>query len=393
MNIKKEEFLNILKKYRKGTASFEEIRFINTYFSAFELEDDYTDSLNKESQNFLEQRIKRQIDKKILIGRKINFYSDGFKWMKYAGVAVILLTISVTGYFYINRKTYNKKQYISIRQLNDSSNDKTTLRLADGRIILLEEVVNGELADQAGVRVQKQQDGQISYTLVENSISNDKEMLYNEITTSKGKQFKIILPDGSQVQLNTMSSLRYPTKFSKNERAVELSGEAYFEVVSNKDIPFKVRTGSSEVSVTGTRFNVESYAKDNQMKTTLLSGGVNVSSKTALLQLKPGEQAIIKRDGSSIKEKVDTDQVLAWRAGFFAFDDESLEQIMNKLSKWYDLTILLDPSIANTKISGRFSTKRKIEDILTYMQVFADFDYSIKHELVYINRKMKIEKR
>lgn len=162
----------------------------------------------------------------------------------------------------------------------------------------------------------------------------------NSLTTPRGGEFKVTLEDGTEVWLNADTRLSYPETFEGNERRVELEGEAYFKVAKNEAKPFYVVSGGQEVRVYGTEFNINAYADQPLIYTTLVEGSISlrpVEAGKRELMMTPGNQAVFSQENASAKvHQVDTDVVTSWRSGTFVFEDQTLEQIMRTLSRWYD---------------------------------------------------------
>jgi len=243
--------------------------------------------------------------------------------------------------------------------------DKATLQLADGSIILLDTTANGNVAKQGSVQVIKL-NGQLSYT---SSGPGTGEIVYNTIRTPRGGQYQLLLSDGSAVWLNAASSLKFPIAFGGKERKVEVSGEAYFEIAKNPSMPFKVMIpGKGEVEVLGTHFNINAYSDEEVVRTTLLEGSINVSAANGkAVQLMPGQQA--KMDNSiSIQNNVDTDEVIAWKTGWFNFDRTDISSIMRQVSRWYDVDVEFQGQPGKKTFSGIVSRDNKISEVLKIME-------------------------
>ena len=214
--------------------------------------------------------------------------------------------------------------------------DKATLTLADGSSILLDDAQNGTLAQQGSSKVIKV-GGKLMYDPTNN---NSKEIVYNTISTPNGGQYQLELPDGSLVWLNATSSIHFPTSFVGKERHVEITGEAYFEVAKNRDMPFIVTVNGAEVQVLGTHFNVNAYSDEDNVKTTLLEGSVKFVSGANINMLKPGQQSQLASNGLiKVVSNVDVDEVVAWKNGMFDFENAGIETVMRQLSRWYDVEI------------------------------------------------------
>ena len=214
--------------------------------------------------------------------------------------------------------------------------DKATLTLADGSTVVLDDAKNGTLAQQGSSKVIKV-GGKLLYDPANN---NSKEIVYNTISTPNGGQYQLALPDGSLVWLNATSSIHFPTSFAGKERRVEITGEAYFEIAKNRDMPFVVSVNGAEVQVLGTHFNVNAYNDEDNLKTTLLEGSVKFVSGADISLLKPGQQSQLASNGLvKVISNVDVDEVIAWKNGMFGFENAGIETVMRQLSRWYDVEI------------------------------------------------------
>jgi ferric-dicitrate binding protein FerR (iron transport regulator) len=178
----------------------------------------------------------------------------------------------------------------------------------------------------------------------------------------------VVLPDGSKVFLNAASSLTYPISFvALRERRVELKGEAYFEVAKDKNHPFIVKTQNQEIKVLGTHFNINSYADEPLTKTTLVEGSVLVKASGIQQILKPGSQAINGYDGLRIVE-ANMDEVLAWKNGYFMFDSESIESVMRKISRWYNIDVAFKGNVSKDKFGGTVSRFANVSQVLRKLE-------------------------
>src|SRR5690606_26820039 len=238
--------------------------------------------------------------------------------------AAILIALSTTLYLY--RTSIKDVVEVTTPQLTDiqPGGNKATLTLADGSRIVLDSISNGKVIEYNGTKFIKTADGQL---ICESLHSNDGSLngayyAFNTIETPRGGQYQVTLPDGTKVWLNAASSLKYPVAFNDTERKVELTGDAYFEVANDKNKPFKVLADEQEIKVLGTHFNVNAYADEASIKTTLVEGRVQVglrNTSTAHI-LRPGQQSELS--GNTFKiQQVDVEEAIDWKNGHFIFNN------------------------------------------------------------------------
>ncbi|WP_346319307.1 FecR domain-containing protein [Chitinophaga sp. YIM B06452] len=237
------------------------------------------------------------------------------------------------------------------------------LTLADGSQVELDSLGNGVIATQNGAKV-RLQNGQVVY----DETGEPAGTAFNTMTTPRGRQFRITLPDDTKVWLNAASSLRYPTAFTGKERRVEVTGEAYFEVAKNKDKPFLVEVNNTaEVQVLGTHFNINAYANEPAIYTTLLEGKVGVVSNRQGAMLKPGQQAQIS-NGIKVADDVDIDKVMAWKNGVFNFEGATLEQFLRQVERWYDIDVEYEKGVPAITFWGKMTRDIPLSGLLVVLQ-------------------------
>jgi ferric-dicitrate binding protein FerR (iron transport regulator) len=303
------------------------------------------------------------------------------RWPRYAAALVILL--GAAGYFWFRSKTPRQPQIALQLPANQihGGHPGATLTLADGSTIQLDTLENRVVAAQNGSQVLLK-DGQLIY---DPSATKAGAVMYNTVSTSKGRQFNIMLPDGSKVYLNAASSLRYPTAFSGNERRVEIIGEAYFEIAKQSNLPFHVSIdGQMEVEVLGTSFNVNAYSNESSIHTTLVDGSIRVVKGKSTAVLKPGEQARVTADIQIIR-KADLDKVLAWKNGIFNFEGMRLKEMMRQIERWYDIEVAYGPNVPDEEYFGKSSRKASLATVLEGLKGFG-LHYEMK------DRKLTIYK-
>lgn len=303
--------------------------------------------------------------------------------VKFSAVAALLLITLTIGFLFY--RDHAKTVDLEIAQQVDLTDilpgqDKTTLTLADGTIISLNEIKEGKVAEQHGVRVAKTEDGQLRYYIEPSdddfqNIDAVEAAYHHTITTPRGGQYQVLLPDGTKVWLNASSSLKYPPLFSRTERRVELTGEGYFEVASNKLLPFIVETENQSVKVLGTHFNINTYKDTKGTKTTLLEGSVAIdyvssTEKRASRILQPGEQAVLNGQRTLAVKKVDLSNAIAWKNGLFYFENTPVEQVLAEFSRWYNFDFEFEGEVPAINLWGSVYRNVNASEALEILHYF-----------------------
>ncbi|SMD10354.1 FecR family protein [Pedobacter nyackensis] len=361
----KDYFRGILTKYRQQKASLEETKFLETYYNMFDVKEDLINDENEPLFSELKDDIKAKIDQRIA-GPKIKKLS--YSWIKYGAAAAALLFVSVSIYFFVYQQKDDPIAQMD-RAISPGGN-KAILTLANGQQIVLNDAAKGEISKQSGISVSKSKDGELIYTVVD---ANEKstENARNTISTPKGGQYTIMLSDGTKVMLNSASSLTFPTSLNEQDRIVELNGEAYFEVAKQKNRRFRVVSGLQTVEVLGTHFNVNAYADEQTIKTTLLEGAVKVSTVKESTLIEPGEQAVLDRAyGNTIaKHRVNINRETAWINGIFSFEGDDLKSVMRQIARWYDLNVIYVGPISEEKYFGEISRSSKLSEVFKILEL------------------------
>ncbi len=305
-------------------------------------------------------------------------------WTRIAAVASLFLICTI-GLYYLNKTGLADTSALLVKQNEiKAGSNNATLTLGNGKKIILSTAVNGKLAHDAGVVITKAADGMLVYEI---SAHNRQDNLQtNTLSTEKGEQYQVRLPDGTKVWLNAASSLKYPSSFSQTkERRVELNGEAYFEVAKDKAHPFVVSTAQQSIEVLGTHFNVNSYIDEEITKTTLLEGAVKINGSVLL---KPGEEAVLAKSGSLAIHSVDTENAVAWKNGLFIFEDETLKTAMNKIARWYNVEIQYqDDNLKLLTVGGSISRFDKVSEVLNFFGKAGNIQFDIKGRTIIISSK------
>ncbi|HEY9197254.1 MAG TPA: FecR domain-containing protein, partial [Mucilaginibacter sp.] len=233
--------------------------------------------------------------------------------------------------------------------------------------------------------VNKTADGRIVYN-AEDGAGADKAGM-NTMTTPRGGQYWVVLPDGSRVLLNAASSLTYPTAFNGNERRVELTGEAYFEVAHNPAKPFRVSSSGQMVEVLGTHFNINAYQDEAAVKTTLLEGRVKVraADKNKVRFLQPGQQSVVNAQTFEVNT-VETDEAVAWKDGQFVFEGDNIQHIMRMISRWYDVEISYAGTPPDDNFGGNVSRFSNVSEVLKALQLTGKVRFQIEGRKITVSK-------
>jgi len=376
MGKKNAKFL--LEKYNAGLCNEEEKAIVESWYLT--LPDEGTapeyghiERTKKEVWKLLSVRLNQS--------RRLNFTT----YISTAAILIICLGIGI--YFSSSFKKTAGAKVNYVRHDIAPGGNKAILVLANGKRITIDDKSKGEIAKQAGVTITKTANGQLVYKVIE--VKSADPNVYNSIITPKGGQYQISLPDGTQVSLNAASSLKFPAAFTGKERRVELDGEAYFEVTKNPHLPFKVITAQQEVQVFGTHFNINSYGNEFKTRTSLFEGSVKVSSRLSHFSavLKPGQQSIIDHNGLEVK-RVDADDALAWKNGLFVFNNEELESIMRKVSRWYNVDIIYkNDEVRKDLFGGSISRFGNVSEVLRMLEITGNVHFKIEENKIIVMKK------
>ncbi|RZS74673.1 FecR family protein [Pseudobacter ginsenosidimutans] len=320
---------------------------------------------SKEGDEIFEELLSR-IHEPAQVTRRIPYFR---RW-SWAAAAVIVIGTAIAIAVSNNHRSETSNTTVTTNSPAGIPPGKegAVLTLADGRQVVLDSLGNGVVATQNGTQVVLN-DGRLTYDPTENTTG---AIVYNTMSTPKGRQFSVRLPDGTKVWLNAASSIRYPTVFTGKERKVEVTGEVYFEVVKNSKMPFRVTVSNiAEVEVLGTHFNVNAYTNENLINTTLLEGSIKLNGTI----IKPGQQARIAIGQTTASQHVsvindaNTEQVMAWKNGFINFEGATFDAIMRQLERWYDIQVVYDNNkIPTTRLAGKMTRGVPLDGLLKNLE-------------------------
>lgn len=294
-----------------------------------------------------------------------------------AAAAALLLIIGAGLFFYTN--TLKDKPVTVVNDISPGGN-KATLTISDGRTIELN-------AEKKGIISGKQltyNDGTALWD-ADADAGTAAEIPEITLSTPRGGQYQVTLPDGTKVWLNAASVLKYPTAFTGSNREVTFEGEAYFEVAENEAKPFIIRSPQQEIEVLGTSFNISNYREDRVSRTVLLEGRVKISAgvqtgngfrTTATRELRPGYEAVHSA-GTLQVQKADTMAATAWKTGLFIFNDEPLEEIMHKIARWYDVEVVFQGADRTERFGGGVSRYDKLSTVLSRLESAGNVDFKM----------------
>jgi len=296
----------------------------------------------------------------------------GNRLFVYSAAALLLITVSIGIY------TYKIKS--SIRAVTTAydvmpGKQKAFLEMADGSAINLDEHPKQvQTKDGSAINTKA---GILAF-----KANNNQSHGYNLLKTPKAGEYKMILPDGTQVWLNAASSLKFSTDFNKNERRVELKGEAYFEVAHNKTLPFTVHFNNTEVEVVGTHFNINSYGKKS--KTTLIEGAIKITEGNDQKSLKPGDEAVTEAGKVDIS-KTETYKSIAWKEGVFYFNEDKMTDILDQVARWYNVEIIYNGSPSTKKYNGNIRRQATLNQVLEMLNAVSGTNFKLKDRTITVN--------
>ncbi|MCC8424276.1 FecR family protein [Mucilaginibacter sp. UR6-11] len=366
-------YKQLVKRYLEGSASNDELEVFAHLLKDGKLDNYLIQTLNSEGGiNDVNTIAPSSLTKKV---QGVPF------WLKYAAAVFLCTTIAVYGYYY----SLKDKQEVAVAPVKNDAlpgGNKAVLTLANGRKVILSSQANGAISKQGSTRVNKVQDGLLVYQPSrENTVA--QPVTYNTISTPKGGQYQVRLPDGSNVWLNSISTITFPTVFNGSERDVTITGEVYFEVAKNQDQPFIVHAAGQTVKVLGTHFNINAYPDENAVKTTLLEGGIKISTPYGEKIIIPGQQALVSSRHITIVDDSDTEAAVAWKNGNFVFNNTSLPALMRQLARWYDVNIIYSGTVADHEFVGQIKRSVKLSVVLKILAA-SGLHFTVNGKNVYI---------
>ena len=317
-----------------------------------------------------------------------------FQWKKWTAVAAAILLLSAGAWWWLSHNR-TPDAAVAVNDVAPGGNG-AILTLADGRQIELDSTNNGFSATDGHAKIVKGSKDQLTYNATDGDAGTpgaatatnaatatrataDKSaiLVYNTLSTPRGRKISVVLADGTKVWLNAASSIKFPTVFSGNQRQVEIRGEAYFEVAANVKKPFIVKKMGSdyEVQVLGTQFNINAYDDEDLIKTTLLEGAVRIKNKI----LRPGQQAVAGKDQDEVTvvPNVNTGEVMSWKNGVFNFDRADIHTVMRQIARWYDVDVEYKGTITR-HFGGTISQDVNVSQVFKMLELTGAVRFTIE---------------
>jgi transmembrane sensor len=400
---------DLLRRYNSGDCSDVEKQLVEAWYNELietgdlEWEEGERESMQAAIENRLLQNM---TDDEVPYVPVRRMHTVARAW--WVAAAMLVLLAGATYYLHTRKQAalLAKKEQSLMNDVEPGSN-KAVLTLSNGTTIVLDDASNGVIAEQGNAKVKKPADGQLLYE--QEGESENGPLVYNTLATPRSGQYQLVLPDGTKVWLNAASSIHYPIAFAGNERRVQITGEAYFEVTKKQlpsgegmpfivDLPSRKGESSGQVEVLGTHFNVNAYSDERAIKTTLLEGKVRIrqpandnrqSAKDAdhSVVLKPGEQAVLAGAHSplTIDHSPDVNNVVAWKNGLFHFESADIKTVMRQLARWYDVEVVYEgTTMKNDPLFVEISRNTRLSDVLKVLNESGSAKFTIQGKKIIV---------
>jgi ferric-dicitrate binding protein FerR (iron transport regulator) len=372
----------ILKKHLEGELTEAEQQQLQQWLKQSAANQSLFDKINhpdylpvqlEKMEAFDEDRVWQRIERAAALApvKQMPLWRRSMSW----AATILLLILAGAGYWIVTQKndkpTIAQTQHKTLDKQVLPGKEGAILTLADGRQVLLDSVKQGMLATQHSTKLMVQ-DGRLVYKDGTPYDESAAIPVSNTITTTKGRYYQLILPDGSGVWLNAASSITYPVAFTGSSREVSITGEVYFEVAKDKSRPFRVTANEVQVEVLGTHFNINGYTNESNTSITLLEGSVKVSGNKAKYQpliLAPGQQARIGGQGLELVPKANIDEVMAWKNGTFSYQDADIQTVMRQMERWYDIEVKFEGRIPADRFTGKVPRSANLSQVLRILKL------------------------
>jgi len=363
----KEQINKLLERYLNGLCTEEEKQLLELWFTQraanehweWESQEDHLATANQIRSHF----------QQVMKGAAVTYSRpQRFKPLAIAASFLFLVGTALCFYFFdVQKDDLRVERFQPMEQY--ALKETALLAFADGSQVLLDTVADGILHEFDHVVLRKVGQNELRYEVKSEGHSIGVQDELNQLIIPKGRDFKLTLVDGTQIWINAASSLTYPASFTGKERKISLNGEAYFEVAKNKSQPFKVMARHTAIYVMGTSFNVSAYDDEDRVVTTLAEGKVQVANPFKKMELAPSQQAINYVAKNEIDLcNVEVDSVLAWKNGYFVFENQDITAIMKNISRWYNIEVSYQGPVSKRRFGGTFSRTKSIVELLNYLE-------------------------
>lgn len=376
-----QEYIVLYEKLRAGKCTSEEKDLLDQYSKNFLTDEQWLSVMGNEAE--VEARITERIKKSIHRLKVRKLYTI---WGGAIAAAVILVVMSTAIWQTLNSAIEHPQIAVAghqaIKHDIAPGGTKAILTLANGENIILDSAKKGLITTQGNTKIMKLANGGLAYRPAN---TDSAAITNNTMTTPRGGRYDLTLSDGTRVFLNAASSITYPTMFSGKSRKVSITGEVYFEVVRNSKMPFIVSANGTETQVLGTHFNIMAYRDEPFIKATLLEGSINFRTAHSEVHLNPGQQAVLPEFSDHISvQNANIEETMAWKNGYFIFQDEDLHGIMRKVARWYDVEVKYDADLKNLSYGGSISQYKNISDLLKVLQSTGTVHFKIEERRIMV---------
>lgn len=351
-----KEAKEIIDRYNAGVATEEEKALVESWYAQLRGDDVL---ISEQNINLIKDEIYQSLP--------IHFDKAPVRlWPRIAAAASILLFLSISSYFLFLKQPGRQTAQNQIQDILPGG-DKAILR-AHGKTYRIDNAKNGLITQQGTTIINKTANGQLMYS--HKAGGETEAMVYDTLTIPRAGQYQLKLADGSLAWLNANTKMRYPERFTGNERVIELiSGEAYIEVVHNEKMPFKINVKGQTISDIGTHFNINAYDDEPIIKTSLIEGCISVSKGSKTVILKPGQESIVQPANNTIVvHNGNPEEAIAWKNGYFRFNNEDIQGIMRQLSRWYNIDVAYQGSVPTDGFNGKISRFKNISQVLRMLE-------------------------
>lgn len=370
-----QRIAELVEKYLDNSATEAERQELLDWYKSV----DHSEIVWPESEDQFDKRLER-IKENILPSLRREKRQNRSKklYISILSAAAVLIAVITGVFLYTNKDSEllsasHKETFIS------PGGNKAVLTLSDGTVFNLGDTLqNFDFSEQNGFRL-RAKEGELTFENHQTPALQSAQPTYSTLSTPRGGQYVVNLPDGSKVWLNAESSLFFPNVFAEDERKVTLSGEAYFDINKKPKAPFTVSIQDLDIEVLGTEFNVNAYSNPTEIATTLIEGSVKLSSGSKSVFLKPNQQSIWSKENQSFTtQDIDTKSITGWKNGYFVFNNTNISVIMAELARWYDIEVSYEGDISQKEYTGSILRRSNIQDVLDMLELTETIKFKIE---------------